>query len=39
MIYTIGAGAGALLAEDANYDKNFIATDADTTALHIQTLS
>ncbi len=38
MIYTIGAGVGGFLPEDANYDKTFIKTDVDTDELHIQDL-
>ncbi len=39
MIYTIGAGVGAeFSAEDSNYDKVIIMTDADTDGAHIQVL-
>lgn len=39
MIYTIGAGVGAeFKAEDSNYDKVIIMTDADDDGAHIQIL-
>ncbi|MCO6542884.1 MAG: DNA topoisomerase IV subunit B [Lactobacillus sp.] len=39
MIYTIGAGVGPeFKAEDSNYDKVIIMTDADTDGAHIQIL-
>ncbi len=39
MIYTIGAGVGAeFSADDSNYDKVIIMTDADTDGAHIQVL-